>query len=67
MACAGKTLVELRQEVADCETRLIHLRAGAGMLSWGYFEKLVRLQNLEPDRSLVPRACPIRFPPPAET
>ena len=35
VACAGKTLVELRQEVA----------------SWGYFEKLVSLQNLEPDRS----------------
>ena len=41
MACAGKTLVELRQELADCETRLFHLRAGAGMLSWGYFKKLV--------------------------
>ena len=51
MACAGKTLVELRQELADCETRLFHLRAGAGMLSWGYFENLVSLQNLEPDRS----------------
>ena len=51
MTCAGKTLVELRQKVADRETKLLHLRAGAGMLSWGYFEKLVSLQNLEPDRS----------------
>ena len=51
MSCSGKSLVELRQELADCETRLFHLRAGASMLAWSYFEKLVSLQNLEPDRS----------------
>ena len=51
ISCSGKSVVELRQELADCETRLFHLRAGASMLAWSYFEKLVSLQNLEPDRS----------------
>lgn len=44
-------MAELRREVIEMESRLEQLRAGSGLYSWAYFEKLIGLQNQDIDRS----------------